>query len=62
MHKYRDIHFTLVVYDFGIKYRDKKYADNLIAAFQSKYEVTQDWTGGLYCVITLKWDYATRFL
>ena len=46
-HTYRDINFTLVVDDFGIKYRNKKDAENLISALQSKYEVTQDWTGGL---------------
>ena len=43
--------------DFGIKYTNKKDADHLISALQEKYEVTQDWTGGLYCGITLKWDY-----
>ena len=54
------MNFTLVVDNFGIKYRDKKDADNLISALQSKYEVTQDWTGGLYCGIKLNWDYKTR--
>ena len=31
-------------------------------AVQAKYEVTQDWTGGLYCGIKLKWDYKTQQL
>ena len=61
-HQYREIRFILVVENFGIKYRDKKDADHLIEGLQSKYEVTQDWTGGLYCSITLKWDYAARIL
>ena len=46
-HQNRDIIFTLVVDYFLIKYRSKRYAKNLISALQSKYEVTQDWTGGL---------------
>ena len=60
IHTDRDINFTLVVDKFGIKYRHKKDADHLISALQEKYEVTQDWTGGLYCGIKLKWDYKTR--
>ena len=34
-HKDRDINFTLVVDDFGIKYRNKKYTDHLISALQA---------------------------
>ena len=55
-HQDRGIHFTLVVDDFGIRYRNKKDADHLISALQEKYEVTKDWAGGLYFRITLKWD------
>ena len=54
--------FTLMVDDFGIKYRHKKDADHLISKLQAKYEATQDWTGGLYCEIKLKWNYKTRQL
>ena len=61
-HTDRDINFTLVVDNFGIKYRHKKDADHLISELQTKYEVTQDWTGGLYCGMKLKWDYKTRQL
>ena len=61
-HTDRDINFTLVVENFGIRYRHKKDADQLISALQEKYEVTQDWTGGRYCGIKLKWDYKTRQL
>ena len=43
----RNKNVTLVVDDFGIKYRHKKDADHLISSLQEKYEVTQDWTGGL---------------
>ena len=62
IHTDRDINFTLVVDKFGIKYRHKKDADHLISALQAKYEVTQDWTGGLYCGIKLKCDYKKRQL
>ena len=56
-HTDRDINYTLVVDDFGIKYTHKKDSDHLISALQAEYDLTQDWTGGLYCGITLKWDY-----
>ena len=46
-HTVIDIHFTLVVDEFGIKYIHKKDVYHLISALQTKYEVTQDWTGGL---------------
>ena len=38
----RDIMFTQVVDNFGIRYRNKKDADHIIAELQAKYEVTQD--------------------
>jgi hypothetical protein len=59
-HKTRPINFTLVVDDFGIKYQGKEHADHLIAALQTVYKITQDWTGGLYIGIKLKWDYDKR--
>jgi hypothetical protein len=43
-----------------VKYEGKEHADHLIAALQSTYKITQDWTGGLYIGITLKWDYNNR--
>ena len=61
-HKYRDIHFTIMVDDLGIRYRNKKYTDHLISALQSKYEVTQYWTWLIYFGIKLKWDYKARKL
>ena len=57
IHTDRDINFTLVVDDFGIEYTNKKDADHLISYLKEKYEVTQDWTRGLYCGIKLKWEY-----
>ena len=51
-----------MVDDFGISYRNKKDIGHLISEIQAKYEVTQNWTGGLYYGITLKWDYTYRQL
>ena len=52
--------FTLVVDDFGIKYESVKDATHLINALRELYEITIDWTGKLYCGLTLDWDYYNR--
>jgi hypothetical protein len=46
--------------DFGVKYVGKHHADHLLAALKRDYTISEDWTGGLYCGITLKWDYDAR--
>ena len=51
-----------MVENFGIKYRNVKDTFHIIAELREKYEVTQDWMGGLYCGIKLKWEYAERLL
>ena len=61
-HVSRPIAFTLVVYDFGVKYVKKKNADHLVAAVKVKYKISEDWTGSLYCGIDLRWDYMNRTL
>ena len=53
-HQDRYINFTLVLDNFSINYRDKKYVEHLISALQEKYEVKKYCTGGLYCGIKLK--------
>jgi hypothetical protein len=50
----------LVVDDFGIKYVCEQHADHLINAVKNLYGVSLDWTGSLYCGLTLKWDYRKR--
>ena len=58
-HKSRPISFTLVVNDFGVKCVGKAHAEHLIAIIKKTYsKLTKDWTGNLYCEITLKWDYS----
>jgi hypothetical protein len=59
-HDTRPIQFTLVVGDFGAQYVGKEHARDLIDALERYYTVSKDWTGGLYCGITLKWDYAKK--
>ena len=58
LHKHRDISFTLVVDDFGVKYTNKADADHLISVLKTAYPaITEDWTGRRYVGVTLDWDY-----
>jgi hypothetical protein len=59
-HESRPLTFTLVVDDFGVKYENKEDADHLIASIKSTYKLTKDWTGNLYCGISLDWDYINQ--
>ena len=56
-HDTRPVTFCLVVDDFGVKYVGKQHADHLLNAVRTKYQLTCDWAGSLYCGITLTWDY-----
>jgi hypothetical protein len=61
-HTTRPIAFTLVVDNFDIKYVRKEHTDHLIKCIKTKYELTKDWAGNLYCGIKLDWDYDARTL
>jgi hypothetical protein len=52
----------LVFDNFGVKYVGKEHVEHLIRCIKEKYEVTEDWTGDLYCGITLKWKYTEQWL
>ena len=52
-HEWRPISFTLVVDDFGVKYVGKEHVEHLIRCIKETYKLTEDWTGNLYCGITL---------
>jgi hypothetical protein len=52
----------LVVDNFGVKYVGKEHVEHLIRCIKETYKVTEDWTGDLYCGITLKWNYDERWL
>jgi hypothetical protein len=55
-HDTRPITSTLVVDNLGVRYVGKEHADHLLNALKQDYEVTEDWTGGLYSGIKLDWD------
>jgi hypothetical protein len=60
IHQTRPISFTLIVDNFGVKYVSQVDVDHLIASVRSTYTLTEDWSGDLYCGITLDWDYQKR--
>ena len=51
-HSSRDIAFSLVVNDFGIK--DVAATTHNL---QELYSVSTNWTGKLYCGVSINWDY-----
>ncbi len=59
-HITRPTQFTLTVDDFGVKYVGREHAQHLIDALRQHYEIEEDWTGKLYCGISLRWDYKRR--
>jgi hypothetical protein len=52
------ISFTLVVDDFGVKFTKQTDATHLINALRDLYIISIDYTGSLYCGLTIRWDYA----
>ena len=59
-HITRPINFTLVVDDFGIKYRNREDVEHLLTALRELFEITVDWTGSKYLGITLRFDSTRR--
>ncbi len=59
-HKSKPITFTLVVNNYGVKFVNKADVDHLISSIKQTHKLTKDWTGNLYCGITLEWDYMNR--
>ena len=56
-HATKDICFSLVVDSFGVKYVGKDTADHIIQELKKLYTISIDWTGYLYCFLTIKWYY-----
>ena len=56
-HETRDISFSLVVDDFGVKFTNKNNADHLITTLQKKYPIKMNWEGDYYLGMTLEWTY-----
>ena len=57
LHKDRPISFTLVVDDFGIKYKNKEDVEHLKKCLEEVYSMSIDWDGKRYVGIDLQWDY-----
>ena len=60
VHKTRNISFTLVVDDFGIKYHRQEDVEHLIKAMREKYTFKVDYQAKQYIGIHLDWDYNRR--
>jgi hypothetical protein len=57
-HITRLVWLNLCVDNFGIKYIGCKHLQYLYDALcKETYDIVEDWTGNLYCGITLKWKY-----
>ena len=61
-HQHRDIKFTLIVDDFGIKYTKKEDVDHLIATIRTKYPIKLDMEPKQYIGIHLNFDYEKQKL
>ena len=59
-HKTRDIAFSLVVDDFGVKYTKKEDAEHLFNTIQNRYPVKASWNPDYYLGVTLEFDYVKR--
>ena len=56
-HRTKRTTFALCVDNFGVKYFSTADATHLINAVRVHYDLTIDWTGILYCGLTLNWHY-----
>ena len=61
-HKTRPTIFALCVDDFGIKYFGKDYADHLVNALSTHYDISVDWEEKNYCGLTLDWNYTQGYV
>jgi Reverse transcriptase (RNA-dependent DNA polymerase) len=60
LHETRDITFTLVVDDFGIKYIKQEDLDHLLSVLCQHYAISVDPTGSKYLGLDIEWDYNAR--
>ena len=59
-HKTREIAFSLVVDNFGVRYKKKEDAEHLLKMISDRYPVKADWNPTFYLGITLEFDYDNR--
>lgn len=60
IHTSRPISFCLVVDDFGIKYSNLTDLHFLLSSLKTKYSITTDTSGSLYCGISFQCKYNTH--
>ena len=60
IHEWRPIQLTLVVDNFGVKYMGEEHAQHVISVLRDEYDITTDWKGEIYIILTLDWDYDRR--
>ena len=48
--------------NFGVEYVDEDNAHHLINSLKEEFTISEDWKGGLYCGINLKWDHDKHIL
>lgn len=61
-HADKPIMFTLVVDDFGIKYKGKEHAQHLLDTLEQIYTISVDWKGERFIGMTINHDKAARTL
>ena len=59
-HESRNIMFTLVMDDSGIKFTSRRDIEHLGSALKDLYVITKDWEGTKILGLNLNWDYTNR--
>ena len=59
-HQTQTLQFSMVLYDFGIKYERQEEIKHLLNALKTIYNISEDWDGKLYRGVNLEWDYYNR--
>jgi hypothetical protein len=59
-HESQDLHFSLIVDNFGIKHTNHADVDFFISTLQEQYTISINWTRNCYSGLTLDWDYETQ--
>ena len=59
-HKTREIAFSLVVDNFGVRYKKKEDVEHLLKTIKVRYPVKEKWEPTLYLGVTLEFDYEER--
>ena len=61
-HETRPTKFCLCVDDFGVNYFSKADADHLLNSLRDNYKLSVDWNGSDYCGLSIKWNYAEKYV